>query len=156
MIPSPIAHVRLARLDDASVIVSFNQAMALETEGKTLSDETIDSGVRRVFGEPELGFYVVAEVDTQVVGSLMITKEWSDWRNGLFWWVQSVYVLLGFRGSGVYRAMYRFIKEQAKQNRDVCGFRLYVEKENHIAQQTYQALGMTQTHYLLYEEELSH
>ena len=150
---SPI-YVRLAQLDDAPDIVSFNQAMAMETENKVLPTEVINAGVRRVFSESGLGFYVVAQSDESIVGTLMVTKEWSDWRDGLFWWIQSVYVLAEFRGRGVYRAMYQFIKKQAQHNPSVCGFRLYVEKNNHIAKRAYQALGMNETHYLLYEQEV--
>ena len=152
-VTSPI-QVRLAVPEDAPEIVAFNQAMALETEGKALEDEVIHAGVRRIFEEPNLGFYVVAEEAEKLVGTLMVTKEWSDWRNGVFWWIQSVYVIRECRGRGVYRAMSRFVQEQAHANPEVCGFRLYVEKNNHIAQKTYRALGMTETHYLLYEEEL--
>ena len=147
-------HVRLAHSGDAAEIVKFNQAMAMETEEKHLPTEILNAGVRRVFNDSGLGFYVVALSDETVVGSLMVTKEWSDWRDGLFWWIQSVYVLAEFRGRGVYRAMYQFIKEQAQHNPSVCGFRLYVEKNNRIAKRAYQALGMNETHYLLYEQEV--
>ena len=146
--------VRLATPVDAPEIVAFNQAMALETEDKVLADGVVSAGVCRVFTEPVLGFYLVAEEAETVIGTLMVTKEWSDWRNGVFWWIQSVYVIRECRGRGVYRAMSRFVQEQAHANPEVCGFRLYVEKNNHIAQKTYRALGMTETHYLLYEEEL--
>lgn len=151
--PSSV-QVRQAHSEDAPTIVAFNQAMAVETEGKALPDEVITAGVQRVFEEPAHGFYVVAEAAGKVAGTLMVTKEWSDWRNGVFWWIQSVYVLPAFRGRGVYRRMYAFVKQRASQNPEVCGFRLYVEKNNQIAQKTYQTLGMAETHYLLYEEEL--
>lgn len=144
--------LRKAELRDSTVIVGFNRAMALETEGKTLIPEMITAGVQRLLGEPSLGFYLVAERGGKIVGCLMVTNEWSDWRNGLFWWIQSVYVEPASRRQGVYRRLYDFIRELAGADPGVCGFRLYVEKENTVAQKTYDSLGMAQTDYLLYEE----
>jgi ribosomal protein S18 acetylase RimI-like enzyme len=144
--------IRLAGRADARTIVEFNAAMALETEGKRLLPEVIGAGVRSLLRSPQAGFYVLAEANAQVVGALMITKEWSDWRNGTFWWIQSVYVRPEFRRQGVYRRLYRHIQKLAKADRQVCGFRLYVERENRRAQKTYRALGMTRTHYLVFEE----
>ncbi len=143
--------VRTTTLDDAPIISQFNQLMAMETENKTLPAEVIDSGVKRLMSKPEYGFYLIAEIDKQTVGTCMVTTEWSDWRDGLFWWVQSVYVKSDFRKRGVYRAMYNQIKALAADQPDVYGFRLYVEKENIIAQKTYESLGMIATDYLLYE-----
>lgn len=144
--------IRLAQLDDAEKIANFNQTMAMETEGKILQPDIILSGVNTLLKNSSQGFYVVAEVNSKVVGCLMITKEWSDWRNGLFWWIQSVFVEKEYRRRGIYRKMYEFIKELASNKDDVCGFRLYVEKDNKIAQETYSALGMTQLPYLMFEE----
>jgi ribosomal protein S18 acetylase RimI-like enzyme len=144
--------VRRAHPGDADAIAAFNSAMALETEGRALLPERIAAGVRRLLGEPSLGFYAVAEHEGRVVGCLMVTNEWSDWRNGLFWWIQSVYVVAEWRRRGVYRRLYDFVRELAARDPAICGFRLYVEKENEAAQQTYSALGMTTTDYLLYEE----
>ncbi|OED35542.1 GNAT family N-acetyltransferase [Chromatiales bacterium (ex Bugula neritina AB1)] len=144
--------IRRATPDDINTISDFNRAMAYETEDKDLLEKIIKRGVSRLMQRPEYGFYVVAEKADEVVGTLMITTEWSDWRDGLFWWIQSVYVSPSFRRRGVYQQMYSFIKIQASDNPDVCGFRLYVEKNNTIAQQTYQALGMEETDYLLYEQ----
>lgn len=144
--------VRKAIKQDAADIARFNIAMALETENKVLKKIEIEPGVEALFVRPELGFYMVAESEEKVVGSLMITKEWSDWRNGVFWWIQSVYVIPEFRRKGVYRSMYQKIKDLAGENSDVCGFRLYVENENTIAQKTYTDLGMKETHYKMYEE----
>jgi ribosomal protein S18 acetylase RimI-like enzyme len=129
--------------------------MALETERKELAKQKIESGVRGLINNPQYGFYLVAEEprENRVVGSLMITYEWSDWRNGLFWWIQSVYVIPEFRRRGVYRAMYHKVKELASGDPGVCGFRLYVEKENHTARQTYRDLGMSETNYRMFEEE---
>jgi ribosomal protein S18 acetylase RimI-like enzyme len=144
--------VRDARTDDLSALVEFNLAMALETENKILSLNKVQPGVQALFFRPEYGFYLIAEVEVQVVGSLMITAEWSDWRNGLFWWIQSVYVKPNFRHRGVYRALYAAIKGRAENNKAVCGCRLYVEKDNLAAQETYKKLGMIETHYKMFEE----
>lgn len=148
------AQVRRAQPSDTAAIARFNIAMALETESKTLDPDVVAAGVAALFDNPALGFYVVAEVESQVVASLMITTEWSDWRNGLFWWVQSVYVEPAFRRQGLYRRMYEAVKAMAQEAQDtnVCGFRLYVERENHRAQTTYRALGMAETPYRLFEE----
>ena len=144
--------VRLATPADAAVLIEFNSAMALETERKDLLAEVISAGVHGLLGSAAAGFYVVAEKDDQVVGSLLITKEWSDWRNGSFWWIQSVYVRPEWRRQGVYKQLYRHIQELAAQDPAVCGFRLYVERENSRAQATYRALGMKETRYLVFEE----
>lgn len=137
---------------DADTIASFNAAMALETEGKELIPEVIGTGVRRLIGMPSLGFYLVAEHAGEVIGCLMVTNEWSDWRNGLFWWIQSVYVKKSMRRQGVYRRMYAHVRSLAQSDSSVCGFRLYVEKENETAHATYASLGMKETPYLIYEE----
>jgi ribosomal protein S18 acetylase RimI-like enzyme len=144
--------VRLATPQDAPVLVEFNAAMALETEGKELLREVIGAGVRSLLANPASGFYVVAEEHGRVVGSLMITKEWSDWRNGTFWWIQSVYVRPEVRRQGVYKLLYHHVQKLAANDPAVCGFRLYVERENARAQATYQALGMKETRYLVFEE----
>jgi ribosomal protein S18 acetylase RimI-like enzyme len=143
--------IRLATPDDAQVLIEFNTAMALETEGKELLPEVIGAGVRSLLGNPAAGFYVLADLGERVAGSLMITKEWSDWRNGTFWWIQSVYVRPEFRRQGVYRTLYRHVQETAAKDAGVCGFRLYVERENRHAQATYRSLGMKETHYKVFE-----
>lgn len=144
--------IRKAAPADADAISYFNQAMALETEGKTLIPELVDAGVRRLIGEPSLGFYVVATDGDAIVACLLVTHEWSDWRNGLFWWIQSVFVRQGWRRQGVYSSLYEHVQGLAAADPQVCGFRLYVEKDNVIAQQAYAALGMAATDYLIYEE----
>lgn len=144
--------IRKATIDDADTLAAFNAEMARETEGKTLLPEVIAAGVRALLADRGLGYYVVAEVDGQVVASLMVTTEWSDWRNGTFWWIQSVYVQTGHRRRGIYRSLYAFVKQLAGNDSSVCGFRLYVERENSAAQNTYAALGMKETSYQLYEE----
>ena len=148
---SPL-HVRAAAAGDADVLARFNTAMALETEGKRLLPGVVGAGVRRLLAEPALGFYLVACAGTEVVGSAMVTTEWSDWRNGRFWWIQSVYVVPAWRRRGVFRALYAHIRAAASAQPDVCGFRLYVEQHNTVAQATYAALGMQVTDYRLLEE----
>ena len=144
--------IRKARRADIEALIGFNEAMALETEGKTLFTGTLKKGVGAVFDDPWKGFYVVAEEDVRVVGGLMVTYEWSDWRNAWFWWIQSVYVNPDARGNRVYSQMYEFVKREAGSAGNVCGFRLYVEQGNSHAQKVYEALGMNATHYLMYEE----
>jgi ribosomal protein S18 acetylase RimI-like enzyme len=144
--------IRVATPDDAATLVEFNAAMARETERKELLPEVIGAGVRSLLANPASGFYVLAEEDGQVVGSLMITKEWSDWRNGDFWWIQSVYVQPEARRRGVYRSLYRHVQDLAAADPGVCGFRLYVDRDNAAAQGTYGALGMKRTRYLVFEE----
>jgi len=146
-------HVRLAGPDDAGAIAAFNRAMARETENRDLAEEVILAGVRAVLADSDRGFYVVAESDGVVVGSLLVTFEWSDWRNAVFWWIQSVYVLPEYRRRGVFRALFRFLRERATEKGGVCGFRLYVERDNETARQTYEALGMSETPYRIYEAE---
>ena len=144
--------IRLGQAADAPALIEFNQAMALETEGKKLASEILQKGVEAVFAYDKKGFYVVAENDGKIVGGLMVTFEWSDWRDGWFWWIQSVYILPEFRGQGIYRKLYEFVKAKAFEAKNVCGFRLYVEKENARARRVYEKLGMESSHYLMYEE----
>jgi ribosomal protein S18 acetylase RimI-like enzyme len=154
ILEKPTMNIRLANNQDSSALFEFNQAMALETEGKNLDAEMLKNGVQSVFKDEKKGFYAVAEENNQIIGGLMVTFEWSDWRNAWFWWIQSVYILPDFRGRGVYRLLYDFVKESATKAENVCGFRLYVEKENTKAQKVYEKLGMEQSHYLMYEEEI--
>ena len=158
--------VRHGSPEDADTIAAFNRAMARETEGRELAPGSIEAGVRGMFAHPRYGFYAVAQASAEaprpLAGCLMVTFEWSDWRNGVFWWIQSVYVDAPFRRRGVYRRLYRWVHEQALQAADdasgrgprCCGFRLYVEKDNHAAQRTYHALGMSATGYLMFEQLL--
>ncbi|HEX8638782.1 MAG TPA: GNAT family N-acetyltransferase [Pyrinomonadaceae bacterium] len=148
-------NIRTAQKEDVASLVEFNQAMALETEGKRLDFETLRGGVEAVFGDSKKGFYVIAESDGAIVGGLMVTYEWSDWRNSWFWWIQSVYIMPQLRGKGVYRMLYDFVKAKAAREKSVCGFRLYVERENERAQRVYEKLGMEASHYLMYEENIS-
>ena len=145
--------VRGAVEGDIRAIAGFNRAMAVETEGKELEPAVVLEGVTAIVRRRELGFYLVAEVEAEVVGQLMITTEWSDWRNGFFWWIQSVYVKPQFRRVGVYSRLYERVREMAQAAGDVRGIRLYVAKENVGAQRVYERLGMGDSGYLMYEVE---
>ena len=146
-------HIRRAILSDAAFIAESNIAMASETEGMALNEDVVRPGVAAVLANDSLGFYVVAEIDGNSAGQLMVTYEWSDWRNGLWWWIQSVYVRPEHRRKGVYTALHRHVSEAAQAAGGVCGIRLYVEQENTIAQQVYQSLDMYRTRYHMYEVE---
>ena len=139
-------------LGDAEELAEFNSNIARETEGVELIPEVIGAGVRAMIDNPQMGFYLVIELDNGIQASLMVTTEWSDWRNGMFWWIQSVYVRPAYRRQGLYRELYARVKEMAEQEPAVCGFRLYVERDNVNAQNTYQSLGMSETDYKMYEE----
>lgn len=144
--------IRPARLEDTKHIVKFNMAMALETEQKELDRDILSAGVQAVFADRSRGFYIVAEADGEAIGSLLITPEWSDWRNGPYWWIQSVYILPEWRRKGVFHSLYTFVAEKAAENDNVRGLRLYVEKNNTIARTCYEALGMNESIYTLYEQ----
>jgi GNAT superfamily N-acetyltransferase len=146
--------VRIGEVRDIEIIAELNIAMAWETEHKQLNPATIRRGIRTVLDDSDYGFYVVAEAQRQVVGCLMITYEWSDWRSGRFWWIQSLYVRPQFRRHGIFKRLHDFVKEQALQHSEVCGIRLYVERSNHVAQHAYRQLGMKPTSYQMYEEML--
>jgi ribosomal protein S18 acetylase RimI-like enzyme len=146
--------VRIATAADGNAFVRFNRAMALETENKKLDEEIVTTGVSAVFEDPTRGFYVLAECAGNIVAALMVTFEWSDWRNANFWWIQSVYVRPDFRRQGLYRKLYDFVRDRARSEGRVCGFRLYVEKNNLAAQRAYESLGMSASDYLMYEEIL--
>lgn len=145
-------HIRPATLADVSLLAGWAKAMAFETEHKILADSDILPGTQRAIEQPGLAHYFIAELDGKPAGCLMLTSEWSDWRNGLWWWIQSVYVQPECRRRGVYRALYENVQHLASLNSDVQGIRLYVEKENGIAQRTYQSLGMQDANYLVFEQ----
>ena len=144
--------IRKATIMDAAAIAEFNLKMAKETEGMDLIPEVINAGVRNMINNPQMGFYLVAEEANIIQASLMVTTEWSDWRNGLFWWIQSVYVQPQYRRMGLYRKLYDKVKTLAEGESNVCGFRLYVENENVVAQKTYRELGMKETDYQMFVE----
>jgi ribosomal protein S18 acetylase RimI-like enzyme len=144
-------NIRDGRPGDAAVIVEFNVKMAMETEGRPLDPGLINPGVRTVLGDAAKGRYWLAEIDGEVVGQLMVTSEWSDWRNGVFWWIQSVYIRSDCRRKGIFSALHRHVEKLARSTPEVCGLRLYVERENRRAQKTYAALGMTSPGYQVME-----
>ncbi len=148
-----MAEVRIAVLEDAGTIAGFNQQMAIETEDKQLDPGTILAGVERMINDQSLGFYLVACIEGEVIGCLGITTEWSDWRNGLFWWIQSVYVAPDHRSRGAFSSLYEYVSTLAREEEDVCGIRLYAEKDNNQALRTYLRLGMIETQYRILEDE---
>jgi ribosomal protein S18 acetylase RimI-like enzyme len=143
--------LRQATLSDAPTIVRFNALLASETEQITLDHDRLLKGVEALLRDATKGFYIVAESNKVIVGQLMITYEWSDWRNGVFWWIQSVYVERGSRGAGVFKMLFEHIHALARSSPNVCGLRLYVEKTNTRAKQTYERLAMHSSHYEMYE-----
>lgn len=147
----PVPTLRQATASDHAVIVDFNLRLAKESEGRSLDPALLGPGVACVLQDPSHGLYFVAERAGEVVGQLLITREWSDWRCGVFWWIQSVYVAAGHRRSGVFSALYQHVLEQARGRQDVCGLRLYVEKHNTRAQATYLAAGLQMSDYQVME-----
>jgi ribosomal protein S18 acetylase RimI-like enzyme len=143
-------NIRTAEISHAPAIADFNRRMAAETENYILPYDKILSGVKNLFLKKEYGFYIIAESQNEIAGCLMITFEWSDWRDGLLWWIQSVYIAPEYRRQGVFSKMYKFVSDYAKKEKAV-GLRLYVEKNNADAQKTYLALGMEETKYKLFE-----
>ena len=142
--------IRPATLSDLETIVEFNARLAQETEGVDLDRDRLRAGVAAMLRDQSLGLYFIAETGSGPAGQLGLTFEWSDWRNGMFWWLQSVYVRPEFRRKGVLRALYCHVLEMAK-DRGVCGIRLYVEKENRTAQEAYRQLGMARAVFHMYE-----
>ncbi len=181
---APAIRVRAATTADVERLANWAIAMALETEHKQLDPDTVRNGVSAVLAEPARGRYFIAECEADAVssntpfttesvadangvagstraepdeciGTLMLTHEWSDWRNGDWWWIQSVYVEFAHRRRGVYRALYDHVHALALATAGVCGLRLYVERENANAQRTYESLGMTDAKYQIYEAEFA-
>lgn len=144
--------VRRATPGDAPTLVEFNCRLAEESESKTLDPPVVAAGVAAAFADPIKGPYYVAEEAGQILGSLQITFEWSDWRNGWLWWFQGVYVRPEARRRGVFRALYEHVQRLALQDPEVIGLRLYVDRDNHAAQQTYQRVGMQWANYLVLEK----
>ncbi len=142
--------IRRATPDDATSIIAFQQAMALETEGVELKSDVVTRGVMAVFSDGNKGDYYVAEENGAVVASLMITYEWSDWRNANIWWFQSVYVIPSYRRLGVFRMMYDRVKKEGLRQ-GIAGLRLYVDAGNTNAQKTYEVMGMNGAHYMMFE-----
>ena len=147
------ATIRKATIDDVDLIAGFQLAMAMETENKSLDPTIVEPAVRAVFEDPSRGFYLVGEVDGRVVGSLMITYEWSDWRNCNMWYIQSLFVEANHRGQGIFKKLYQQVIDLAK-NDDVMFVRLYVEVENERAQKVYESLGMKRMPYHMYDVKI--
>lgn len=146
-------HIRAAAPSDGATVAEFNAAMALESEGIALDETILRAGVDAALADAAKAFYLLAEVAGSPVGQLMVTTEWSDWRNGWIWWIQSVYVVPERRRQGIYRRLYGRLLEMSEERGDVRGMRLYVMRENRVAKRTYEALGMSHSEYDLYETE---
>ncbi len=147
--------VRAAQLDDVDWIVRYNHALAQESEQRSLDLATLRVGVQAALEDSRKCRYFIAEFDGLTVGQTMVTYEWSDWRNGFFWWIQSVYVEPDYRRRGVFSALYRHVQDTARNNGQCCGVRLYVETGNQRARETYSQLGMQSTGYLVLEDDWS-
>jgi ribonuclease HI len=150
--PAPVS-LREAEEDDARVIATFNGALALESEQHVLDADTAFKGTMAVLRDPVRGFYLVAELAGEVVGQVLVTREWSDWRNAWFWWIQSVYVRPDVRRRGVFHALYRAVEERSRKAPGVCGLRLYVATGNRSARKVYESQGMDRADYVMYEYE---
>ncbi len=145
--------IREAKLQDAPTIVQFNINLAKETEDKILDKNTVTKGVTLALENEKYGTYYVAMDGEKVVGQLMHTYEWSDWRAGVFLWIQSVYVQAEYRNQGIFKKLYSHVKNICDTDENVCGIRLYAENNNHTAQATYTKLGMEKCHYDMFEYE---
>ncbi|RII33990.1 GNAT family N-acetyltransferase [Clostridium chromiireducens] len=145
--------IRKAEIRDLETVVKFNYNLAKETEDKELDLEILSQGVKSILTDSSKGQYYVYEVDNKVVGQIMYTYEWSDWRNGTFLWVQSVYVDADYRKKGIYKKLYHNVKNICDNDENIAGIRLYVEKENVNAKATYKSLGMCECNYHMYEYE---
>jgi len=143
--------IRRANLADAPVIADFNIRLAEESERLRLDGSCVAAGVAAVLSDASKGIYFVAEANGDVVGQLMITYEWSDWRNGNLWWIQSVYVKEEFRGQGVFKALFRHLENLARTSKNVAGLRLYMHADNERARKTYERLGMRNSNYEVFE-----
>jgi GNAT superfamily N-acetyltransferase len=157
MTTTPVEAIRIrpASPDDISLMARWAEAMALETEDKQLDPQTVHRGIALAVNDAQRGLYFIAEIAGEPVGTLMITYEWSDWRCGWWWWIQSVYVVTGHRRRGVYRALYGYVLALAKARDDVCGLRLYADRDNVNAHRTYEFLGMADAGYRMFEVNLS-
>ena len=144
-------YIRYAQNTDIPILTRFQQQMAYETELLELDEPTLSAGIRRVFDEPSKGKYYTAIINVEIVGSMMTTYEWSDWRNKTVWWIQSVYVRPEFRKMGIFRALFDYVHALALNDPEVGGLRLYVDKTNTNAQATYQKMGMNGEHYQVFE-----
>ena len=142
--------ISIGTYNDIEAITGFQIAMGLESEGTILHSERVHNGVTAVMEDESKGTYIVARIEGRTVASLMITREWSDWNNGWYWWIQSVYVMPEYRGKGIFKSMFTKVIEMAKEQ-NIAQVRLYVDRYNSNAQKVYQKLGMEECHYLMYE-----
>ena len=145
-------HIRRAKYTEVEQIAKYQVLMADESEGMQLDYHTVLRGVRAVFDDPKKGFYLVAQFTGQMVGCLLVTLEWSDWRAQMLYWIQSLYVEPAYRRKGIFKSMYTFLKEEIAEKGDIAGIRLYVDLGNTGAIETYKALGMNGEHYQLFED----
>jgi len=145
--------IRKAKIEDLETIVKFNYNLAKETEDKELDLEILTKGVESMLSDKSKGQYYVYTINDKVVGQIMHTYEWSDWRNGMLLWVQSVYVDSEYRRKGIYKELYNYVKNLCDEDDGIAGIRLYVEKENFNAKATYKSLGMQECNYHMYEYE---
>jgi ribosomal protein S18 acetylase RimI-like enzyme len=143
--------IRKGKLSDSENIVELQLRMAQETEGLQLDRNVVSKGVRGVFQEPARGAYWIAEEKGKVLGVLLVTPEWSDWRNATVLWIHSLYVIPEARGQEVFKKLYLNLEKQVQQSPELAGIRLYVDKQNKSAQKVYEKLGMNKHHYELYE-----
>ena len=150
----PMISIRPSKFDDISAIAEFQQKLAIETEHINLNLHTVTTGIEALFTDPGKGVYYVAESQGNIIGCFLITYEWSDWRNGWFWWIQSVYIRPEARGQRIYSKLYEFLKRRAAAEGNVCGFRLYAETDNRHAQMVYKKVGMNAPRYVMFEEEI--
>jgi ribosomal protein S18 acetylase RimI-like enzyme len=143
--------VRRATVSDVATVLEFNRLLALESEGKKLDLSLLEPGVHKGLADDHKGRYFLAEAGSEIAGQLGVTYEWSDWRNGWFWWIQSVYVRPEFRRQGVFRTLFQHVLDAAQKDPEVIGIRLYVETENHAAHKTYRSMGLEWTTYQVME-----
>ena len=148
-------HIRLAEPRDLESLVTYNMALAWETEGRQLERSLLQSGVESILTDSAKGFYVVMEhlPTGQTIGQLLITFEWSDWRNAVFWWLQSVYVHKEWRRQGVFKTLYDYVLQEGERRGNVAGIRLYVEQDNAIAQEVYAQAGLSAAPYKVFEND---
>ena len=143
--------IREATLADREIVANYNNRLARETEDKSLDPSLINPGVAALLADAGKGRYWLAEIDGRVIGQIGVTYEWSDWRNGMWWWIQSVYIDADHRRRGVFSHLYKHVESLAKADSEACGLRLYVERRNARAQDTYRSLGMTDPGYRVME-----
>jgi len=146
--------IREAKTSDQPLIAEFNSRLADETEGRKLDPDLIGPGVEAVLADATKGRYWLAIINGKIAGQIMVTYEWSDWRNGMLWWIQSVYVPAEFRRQGVFSALYQHVESLVKEDQNACGLRLYVENNNTRAQETYRNLAMVEPGYIVMESLL--